>query len=118
MSISGGLRQKRDFQFVDPSENLKNKEADVEKEEDDGMITINRSDLINKDDYEREKLRQASRADFVQEQQQRVARLMPNRDDKQKNNLRSLVFDTSGNLEQDRATSQKTFQNSRKKYGW
>ena len=118
MSISGGLRQNREFKFIDNKGTKKENNEDYNSEGDDGVIDISKSELINKNDYEREQLRQASRADFIKEQHEMLARMMPNKDDRSKNNIRSLAFDISGNLEKDLATSQRTFRNSRKKYGW
>eukprot|EP00343_Euplotes_focardii_P001717 CAMPEP_0205803716 /NCGR_PEP_ID=MMETSP0205-20121125/6448_1 /ASSEMBLY_ACC=CAM_ASM_000278 /TAXON_ID=36767 /ORGANISM="Euplotes focardii, Strain TN1" /LENGTH=231 /DNA_ID=CAMNT_0053072229 /DNA_START=32 /DNA_END=724 /DNA_ORIENTATION=+ len=118
MSISGGLRQNKEFKFVDPKEIQSSKPKEEEEEEDDGIINVNKSQLVNKKDYEREKLMQASRADFIREQHEQMSRLMPNKDDRSKNNIRALAYDMSGNLESDRAESQKTFADSRRKYGW
>ena len=117
MSISGGLHQNREIQFAERTK-ISSKTHDYELQQDDGIITINKSELVNKEDYEREKMRQLSRAEFQQERIERMSRLMPNKNDRSKNNLRSLAFDISGTLEQDRIQSQKTFQNAKKKYGW
>lgn len=116
-SISGGLKHNKDFKFVESGDNKRNQKQEA-RSDNDGMITVNRSELIDKVEYEREKIRQVSRAEFEQERNDRMNRMMPNKDDKSKNNLRALAFDVSGNLEKDMIKSQKTFQNSRKKYGW
>jgi hypothetical protein len=120
MSISGGLRLNREIEFVDPLARNQHviENTEQEEDEDDGVLTVNRNEQINKDDYEREKLRQVSRSEFIQEQHERMARMQPSKDDKSKNNLRSLAFDCSGTLEADRATNQKNFVNAKKKYGW
>jgi hypothetical protein len=117
MSISGGLRRNKEFEFIE----VDNKNRHIDEggeEEDDGIITVKRSELVDREEYEREKIRQVSRAEFEQERYQRMMKMMPNKNDRSKNNIRALAFDVSGNMEQDRIKSQKTFQNSRKKYGW
>lgn len=118
LSISGGLRQNRDFKFIDKLESTKPDTQPEQEEIDDGVITIKKSELVNKEDYEREKMRQVSRAEFQAEQMQTLNRMMPNKDDRAKNNLRALAFDISGTIEQDRIKSQKSFMNAKKKYGW
>ena len=118
MSISGSLRQNKEIKFVESSVNNKQKHEEEDDDEDDGIITINKSQLVNREDYEREKLKQHSRADMIREQNERLARMMPNKNDRSKNNIRALAYDISGTIEQERATSQKTFKNSRRKYGW
>ena len=117
ISISGGLQQNREIQFAELTKtDVKTKDGGIQHY--DGIININKSELINKEDYEREKIRQLSRAEFQQERYERMNRLMPNKNDRSKNNIRSLAFDISGSLEQDRIQSQKTFNNAKKKYGW
>lgn len=120
MSISGALRQKRDVQFVDGASTKQRKKRDEEDDEVEGdnFITINRSELVNREDYEREKIRQLSRSDFQQQRLERLSRMMPNKQDRAKNNIRALAFDVSGTLEQDRIRAQKSQANARKKYGW
>ena len=117
ISISGGLQQNREIQFAELTKtDVKTKDGGIQHY--DGIININKSELINKEDYEREKIRQLSRAEFQQERYERMNRLMPNKNDRSKNNIRSLAFDISGSLEQERIQSQKTFNNAKKKYGW
>ena len=84
MSISGGLKQNKNIEFVDKTPKF-SKQTEENDEEDDGVITVNRSELVNKDDYEREKLRQVSRAEFDQEKRERMARMMPTKNDRAKN---------------------------------
>ena len=117
VSISGGLQLNREVQFAKQTKAASRSYEDM-FQQDDGIININKSELVNKEDYEREKMRQLSRAEFQQERLARMNRLMPNKNDRSKNNLRSLAYDMSGTLEQERIQSQKTFKNDKKKYGW
>ncbi|CAI2377760.1 unnamed protein product [Moneuplotes crassus] len=118
MSISAGLRQNKEFKFVEHKDEKKPNNEDYKSDSDDGVTEIKKSELVNREDYEREKLRQHSRADYIKQQHERMARMMPNKDDKSKNNIRALAFDISGTIEADRSTSQKNFINARRKYGW
>lgn len=118
LSISSGLRQNKEFQIIDKSLTADKQKIEEVMQRNDGIIDISLSDLASKTDYEREKMRQVSRAEFQQERNERLSRMMPNKNDRSKNNLRSLAFDISGTIEQERIQSQKTFQNFRKKYGW
>ena len=129
LSISGTLRLKKDVQVVDiistkkaaADKNNEDRKDYEEDEDEEGieLAEVKKSDItLNKDQFAREKIKEVSRAQFQQEKEERIRRMMPNKNDRSKNNLRSLAFDISGNLEQERIQSQKTFANSRRKYGW
>lgn len=111
------MRQKRDFKFIEKQQEGR-QETQQEVVVDDGIINISKNDLINKDELEREKTRNVSRAEFQKEQMETLGRMMPNKNDRSKNNIRALAFDISGTLEADRAKTQKNFINAKKKYGW